>query len=390
MKNRIASIDIFRALTMLLMIFVNDLWTLDNIPGWLEHTAATDDGMGLADVVFPAFLFIVGLSIPFAMKARANHGDTRARIFVHILRRSLALIVMGFFMVNHENYRSDIPQLTRTAWEIFMILAFVLIWNSYEKEKVRGIPVWLLQAAGVVILVLLALLYKGGTPAEPEWMTPHWWGILGLIGWAYLLNSLLYLVTGNRLWLIVASCLILHALNAQEFLPFSGSGRGFRLIVSASNHALVASGVMTTAIFMQLRNNTRKFAFPVVMTLTALVFVCYGFTVRPLWGISKILATPAWTAICAGISMAVFSLIYVISDIFHTARWAGVIMPAGRSTLTCYLLPGLVYPFLWPLQQLMPPAFLEGWIGILKSLLFALLIVVLTGLLEKIKIHLKI
>ena len=71
---RIASIDIFRALTMLLMIFVNDLWTLNNIPEWLGHRPADYDGMGLADVVFPAFLFIVGLSIPFAIKSRRERA----------------------------------------------------------------------------------------------------------------------------------------------------------------------------------------------------------------------------------------------------------------------------------------------------------------------------
>jgi heparan-alpha-glucosaminide N-acetyltransferase len=68
---RISSIDILRALTMVLMIFVNDLWSLNNIPGWLEHTAAAEDGMGLADVVFPAFLFIVGMSVP----PRADPGS---------------------------------------------------------------------------------------------------------------------------------------------------------------------------------------------------------------------------------------------------------------------------------------------------------------------------
>ncbi|MBE9517842.1 MAG: DUF1624 domain-containing protein, partial [Bacteroidetes bacterium] len=60
-SNRLKSIDILRALTMLLMIFVNDLWSLTDIPAWLEHKAANEDGMGLADVVFPAFLLIVGL-----------------------------------------------------------------------------------------------------------------------------------------------------------------------------------------------------------------------------------------------------------------------------------------------------------------------------------------
>ena len=68
--QRVTSIDILRALTMVLMIFVNDLWSLKNIPAWLEHVERGVDGIGLADVVFPAFLFIVGLSLPFAIDNR--------------------------------------------------------------------------------------------------------------------------------------------------------------------------------------------------------------------------------------------------------------------------------------------------------------------------------
>jgi len=390
MNNRISSIDIFRALTMFLMIFVNDLWTLHDIPGWLEHTAAKEDGMGLADVVFPAFLFIVGLSIPFAMNTRINKGDSKGKILLHILRRTLALVVMGFFMVNHENYRSDVPEMLRSIWEVLMILAFLLIWNNFEKDKVLGMPVWLLQAAGILTLLFLALIYKGGTPEEPEWMRPHWWGILGLIGWAYLVCSVLYLLAGNKLWLIIVFWLILHALNAQEFIPLAGASKGFQFIVSASNFTLVMSGVLATLMFLRLKDLNRKFLFPAMLIVTAIISTVYGFSVRPNWGISKILATPSWTAICAGISFAVFAVIYIVADVFRVSRWAQIIMPAGRSTLTCYLLPGMVYPILWPLQQLMPQSFLEGWIGLLKSLLFALLIIVLTGLLERIKIRLKI
>ncbi len=75
MHKRIASIDILRALTMVLMIFVNDLWTLNNIPEWLEHVKRGEDGIGLADVVFPVFLFIVGLSIPYAVDSRRKKGE---------------------------------------------------------------------------------------------------------------------------------------------------------------------------------------------------------------------------------------------------------------------------------------------------------------------------
>ena len=72
-KLHIASIDILRALNMVLMIFVNDLWSLKDIPAWLGHVERGVDGMGLADAVFPAFLFIVGLSLPYAINNRRKN-----------------------------------------------------------------------------------------------------------------------------------------------------------------------------------------------------------------------------------------------------------------------------------------------------------------------------
>jgi uncharacterized membrane protein len=124
--------------------------------------------------------------------------------------------------------------------------------------------------------------------------------------------------------------------------------------------------------------------------LPAILLIIYGLSVRPYWGISKILASPSWTSICAGISFICFALTYLITDELKKTGWAKVIMPAGTSTLTCYLLPGLLYPFLWPLQQQLPEIFLTGLAGLVKSLIFALVIIILTGLLEKINIRLRI
>ena len=64
---RVASVDTLRGLVILLMIFVNDLGP--GAPAWMHHIQPPDaDGMTLADVVFPAFLFIVGISIPLAIE----------------------------------------------------------------------------------------------------------------------------------------------------------------------------------------------------------------------------------------------------------------------------------------------------------------------------------
>jgi len=386
--ERIRSIDIFRALTMLLMIFVNDLWTLHDIPGWLGHKAAHEDGMGLADVVFPAFLFIVGLSIPHALNARRRKGDSKTRVLLHILERSFALLVMGVFMVNLENISRDGLIISRSIWQILMTLAFFLIWNNYRsREKVRVRPLYL-KVAGWLILTFLAIIYVGRGEEGTQWMRFHWWGILGLIGWGYLLSALVYLGLGNRPGWIAAVLALLLLLNVNEFAtPFNFR---IRLVVSASNYASVMAGVLVTTLMIRYKKRDHmNWLLPSLIVLATLLFL-FGFLTRPVWGISKILATPSWTAICAGISMLSFGSLYLLADRGRVTGWAQIIEPAGTSTLTCYLVPYFAYP-LWGFTGWQLPDMLTGGaIGIVKSILFALLIIQVTGLLGKLHIRLKI
>ena len=69
--QRVASIDIFRGLTMTLMIFVNELAEVKGLPWWNYHAPAKVDAMTYVDMVFPAFLFILGMTIPIALNILA-------------------------------------------------------------------------------------------------------------------------------------------------------------------------------------------------------------------------------------------------------------------------------------------------------------------------------
>jgi predicted acyltransferase len=387
-SKRLKSIDILRALTMLLMIFVNDLWSLTNIPGWLEHKAAQEDGMGLADVVFPAFLFIVGLSVPHAIRARIKKGDSRLQVLRHILERTLALLVMGIFMVNLENIDSDKLLFSRYVWQILMTLAFFMIWNIYKGPVFGKMSPYILKGLGWALLLFLAIVYKGGGEGDYQWMRFHWWGILGLIGWGYLISALSYLWLGNKPLWIGLILVVLFLLNINEFtstLPFR-----LRLVVSASNHALVLSGVLATSVMIQLQKHGKMQWLVPFLLLFATLLVAFAYLTRPVWGISKILATPSWTALCAGITSAGFALMYLLADRAGWHRWAGIIEPAGSMTLTCYLIPYYVYAIraLWGFT--LPDTLTTGGIGILKSILFSILIIQLTALLGRLKIQLKI
>jgi heparan-alpha-glucosaminide N-acetyltransferase len=94
LPKRLQSIDVFRAITMLLMVFVNDASSVKGLPAWLGHMGADEDGLGFADTVFPAFLFIAGMSIPFAIRNRISKGATFLQVLFYIASRAFALIVM--------------------------------------------------------------------------------------------------------------------------------------------------------------------------------------------------------------------------------------------------------------------------------------------------------
>jgi len=386
--SRFHSIDIVRALTMLLMIFVNDLWTLTDIPGWLEHKAADEDGLGLADVVFPAFLFIVGLSIPWAIEARFNKGHSRIRSLNHIGERSFGLLVLGVLMVNLENINASGLLINKNYWMILMTLAFFMIWNNYRGKVLGKIPPIVMKIAGVCILIFLAVIYTGGPADNPHWMKTHWWGILGLIGWGYLVNALLYLGLRHRLGWMVLATIVFYLLNINEFIsPFDFK---LQIIVSASNHVSVMTGMLVTIILINLREKGHmKNLLPVLAGLALLLFV-FGYGTRSLWGISKIHATPSWTAICAGITTVSFAILYIVADRMKITRWADIIAPAGNSTLTCYLIPYYAYAIFALVGLQLPGMILAGVPGLIKSLVFSLLIIWITGWLGKFKISLKI
>jgi predicted acyltransferase len=121
------------------------------------------------------------------------------------------------------------------------------------------------------------------------------------------------------------------------------------------------------------------------------IMLAFGIITRPLWGIHKIGASPSWVTICIGLSVIVFAALIWLVDVKGKEDWFKIIKPAGTSTLTSYLIPYLYYPVVYTLIGIHLPLVLRtGAVGIIKSLLFALLIILIAGFLEKRKIRIKL
>ena len=104
---RPTSLDAFRGLVILTMIFVNFLAGVSGIPPWAKHMPGKVDGYTFVDLVFPGFLFIVGVAIPLAQQNRRRRGDSPARLLGHIASRTAGLLFLGVILVNEETFSTQ-------------------------------------------------------------------------------------------------------------------------------------------------------------------------------------------------------------------------------------------------------------------------------------------
>jgi heparan-alpha-glucosaminide N-acetyltransferase len=387
--QRIASIDIVRALTMVLMIFVNDLWSLKDIPAWLGHVERGVDGIGLADTVFPAFLFIVGMSVPFAFENRRKKGDSDMDLVVHVLLRTIALLVMGVFLVNGESINEAATGMHRLVWNVICCTCFIAIWNAYPKTANKNLVLGV-KGIAILILLVLAFVYRGGEEAGR--FSPKWWGILGLIGWSYLVAGLVSVYARDNIkviagaWFFLAALSILwHAKLVPSFLHFIPHS-----IIGGTEAGLTMGGVLTAMIFRHYRARNDDKMLSVVLLSFAAILIVLSMITRPYWGLAKLGATPAWLFLCSAFTIMAFVWIYWLVDVFGKANWFSVIKPAGTDTLLTYLIPYYAYATTWFLGIHLPEFMLVGMVGLLKSFLFALLCVGVTWLLSKRGVRLKL
>jgi len=375
------------------MIFVNDVSGVSGIPGWMKHKPADADAMTFVDVVFPAFLFIVGMSIPFAITRRLAKGDSFWQLQSHIIWRVVGLLILGVFMVNGEGgYNESAMGMSIAAWSLLFYLCAILVWNVYTFKNKKW--KYLLQGVGAIGLIWLAWIYRGGDDGS-EGIKPRWWGILGLIGWSYLYGCIIYQLFRGKVWPLlfaIAACVAWYCIARY------GSSKGSPVLEwmsSTAGHAahtsIVLCGIVLSILFYDERiaaTLQRRFVYS---TLFALACFVAGFLIRPYYFISKIHATPTWCLYCSAICIALFSTLYWFTDIKKRYKWTAFFQPAASNALLVYILPDIIYYtlalFKW---HFMPAIFHSGLLGIAWSALYAVVIMLLAFGLNKLKVRLQL
>ncbi|KAJ5070561.1 hypothetical protein M0811_10830 [Anaeramoeba ignava] len=157
LQTRLHSLDVFRGITMFFMIMVDDMGDFDYVYWTFNHSEW--NGCTPADVVFPAFIFIVGVAIPFALTRTLQKShrwfelrkNIRNKIFLKISRRAVLLWVIGLFL----NITANLYKFKK--WRIMGILqriGTVYFFLAFSFVLFNGF--WLVQ---LIVVSVFALIY---------------------------------------------------------------------------------------------------------------------------------------------------------------------------------------------------------------------------------------
>jgi predicted acyltransferase len=302
-----------------------------------------------------------------------------------VLARSAGLIVLGLFMVNAEDgFNPAAMPFNIGWWSLGLYLCTWLIWGVYGGAAAGGRNTW--RAVGMLGLLVLACAYRGG-PDGKAWMTHQWWGILGLIGWSYLISASVYLAGQARLVPLLAAtaaCIavyaLCHAFPATAYPNWSDLADCGGLVCETS---LTLLGVVTSLLFF-----ARPAEIAPVRRLgqaAALAVACgvAGALLRPAYTISKIYASPTWCLYSAAICIALFAALHELVDRRGRSRWVRWIEPVAANPLVAYLIPFVVVGLEDAFQVAFPDVLNHGVLGVGFCVVFVLFVLGTTALVTR-------
>jgi len=393
--SRVVSIDIFRGVTMAVMIFVNEVAEVRGLPWWTNHAHAWEDRMTYVDMVFPFFLFAAGLSMPLAVAQRLKRNSSMVALSLHIVSRTLGLLVLGFILANAEKADPAKMPLSGASWAFLGLICMMLYLNIYPRWERFPAYATVLRTVGLAgTAVLLGLFRRTPSGGQTAWLDPSYPEILGLIAYTYLAVAFLYLLTRRWKWAPALWFVLLVALCASStarlvafpnrlplyFWPFGNGAMA----------CIMMAGVVTSILFLGAgKRPSPRLSLTMAAGFALLTFIA-GAVLTPL-GISKIRATPTWSLYSAGAAVLLFIGLFWLCDLKRWTGWTIPVRSAGCNTLLTYLLPDLWYFFFVSAGiTFLDSHWNAGAPGVIKALVFTAIILALSALLTRSKVRLQL
>lgn len=301
---RLESLDAFRGFTMAWLMGGKALaLALGGLLGWefvrVQLTHSAWEGVRYYDVIWPSFMLMVGVSIPFA-HARRRRTQTRRRLLAGAWKRAAILFLLGSL---RESLADGVPRLIELSSALQPIAVAYLVASHLADRPVR-------RQIGVAVGILVgyaALLAFVGPPTIPAG--------------TYVKNF--NLVTA-----------------VDEVVVGRSHPDGWGTVLSASpSIATTVLGLLFGQVLMGARSGAAKLR---IFTLTGLGCLTAGYLLSPVVPIVMKLWTTSYALVATGWGCLLFALFYWVIDLRGWRRWAFPLRVIGVNALAAYLLPTLI------------------------------------------------
>jgi predicted acyltransferase len=301
---RLMSLDVFRGATMASMLLVNNPGDWNNLYAPLDH--AEWNGWTFTDLIFPFFLWIVGVAIPFSLGRKIEAGEEPGKLFFKVLRRSLILVAVGIALNGFPFYDFSTIRIPGVLQRIGVCYFFAA--TIYLMTGIRG------QMAAIVTLLIgyWLLMAFGPVPGVGH-------GMMTLHGnFSEYIDSQIF---GHHVW--------------REMAPGDPEGSISTLPAIAS----VLFGIMAGHILRTHKSQAEQTAW-LFVTGTILLFI--GSVWDWVLPINKKLWTSSYSVFMAGMATIIFALTYWLVDVQSRRKLVKPLAIYGMNAITVFVLTGLI------------------------------------------------
>jgi predicted acyltransferase len=299
--ERMVSLDVFRGITIAGMILVNNPGNWSAIHPPLEHAAW--HGLTPTDLVFPFFLFIVGVSITLALGRRAESGGSQRDLYLKIVRRTLIIFALGLILAGFPRYDLGtlrIPGVLQRIAVCYFIVSIIFLNTKWRTQALIGV---------VLLLVYWALMILIPAPG---------FGAGDLTMEGNLAAHVDRTVFGSHTW--------------KPLYDPEG------LLSTVPSLVTALAGVLTGHWLRSSRSQLEKVAGMFVAGAGCMVV---GWAWGHWFPINKALWTSSYVLLTAGLALQFLAVCFWLVDIKNIRRWAKPFLILGSNALIIYFLAEL-------------------------------------------------
>ncbi|HXI43351.1 MAG TPA: DUF5009 domain-containing protein [Bryobacteraceae bacterium] len=302
--QRLVSLDAFRGATMALMVLVNTPGDGEHVYGPLRH--AEWNGWTPTDVVFPSFMWIVGVALTLSLGRRIAAGVSRAQLLTQAFRRALILYVLGLLVYAFPDFNLSTQRLLGVLQRI-AICYFIAV-AIYLFTGIRGQIVWIvsLLAGYWLLMALVPVPGYGAGRLDVEGNLAHY-----------------------------IDRLVLGAHNYAQTKTWDPEG----IVSTLPAIATVLFGIMAGHILRLDRTLPGRTAR--LLALGGILIVA-GLICNTWLPINKKLWTSSFALFMAGLDFAIFAIMLWWVDVRGHARMMKPLVIMGMNAITVYLVSELL------------------------------------------------